>query len=84
MYLAHISKDKARKQSVCEHLNGTAILCGEFSSSFDCREWGYGGGLVHDIGKYSKGFQKRLLNCGIKVDHATAGAKELYSNSCTI
>ncbi|WP_148409472.1 CRISPR-associated helicase Cas3' [Murimonas intestini] len=80
MYLAHISKDKARKQSVCEHLNGTAILCGEFSSSFDCREWGYGGGLVHDIGKYSKGFQKRLLNCGIKVDHATAGAKELYSN----
>lgn len=32
-----------------------------------------------DIGKYSAEFQKRLRG-GAKVDHATAGAQELYRN----
>lgn len=33
-------------------------------------------GLAHDIGKYSEAFQRRLLENGRKVDHATAGAVE--------
>ena len=81
MYLAHISKDKLRKQSVYEHLTGTANLCGEFAERFGCKEWGYGTGYMHDIGKYTSGFQKRLLEGGPKVDHATAGAKELFSKN---
>ena len=77
MYLAHISGDKTRKQTLLEHLKGTAELAGDFSSAFHCREWGYGCGMLHDIGKYSEKFQKRLYGGNI-TDHATAGAKELY------
>ena len=77
MYLAHISEDKTRKQTLLEHLKGTAELAGDFSSAFHCREWGYGCGMLHDIGKYSEKFQKRLYGGSI-TDHATAGAKELY------
>lgn len=79
MYLAHISDDKLREQTIREHLEGVAKLSAEFAASFDSEEWGYGCGLVHDIGKYSAEFQKRLRG-GAKVDHATAGAQELYRN----
>lgn len=77
MYLAHISGDKTRNQTLLEHLKGTAELAGDFSSAFHCREWGYGCGMMHDVGKYSEKFQKRLYGGNI-TDHATAGAKELY------
>lgn len=77
MYLAHISKDGKREQSIKDHLTGTAKLAGEFAASFSCREWGYGCGILHDIGKYSDKFQKRLRGGSI-TDHATAGAQELY------
>lgn len=77
MYLAHISEDKTRKQTISEHLRGTAELAAAFSDVFHCREWGYGCGMLHDIGKYSAKFQRRLEG-GPITDHATAGAKELY------
>lgn len=78
-YLAHISDDKKREQTVLEHNQRTALLAGEFASKFGCREWGQAVGLCHDIGKYSKGFQKRLLEKGPAIDHSTAGAQELYA-----
>lgn len=77
MFLAHISEDKTREQTISAHCHGTADLAGNFASSFNCKEWGYGCGLVHDIGKYSEKFQKRLHGGSI-TDHATAGAQELY------
>lgn len=77
MYAAHISKDKRREQSLKEHLVGTAKRAGDFADAFHCREWGYGCGLLHDLGKYSEKFQERLRG-GPKTDHATAGAKELF------
>ena len=39
-YLAHISEDKKREQTVLEHNQGAALLAGEFASKFGCREWG--------------------------------------------
>ena len=77
MFLAHISEDKSREQSIHDHLQGTANLAGNFSEAFGCRKWGVGCGLLHDIGKYSAAFQKRLHGGSI-TDHATAGAKEVY------
>lgn len=77
IYLAHIGKDGKEEQSLLEHLRGTADLAGEFACAFDCESWGYGYGLMHDIGKYSDSFQRRLRG-GPMTDHATAGAKELY------
>ena len=74
MFLAHISSD-GREQSVDEHLKGTAERCAAFAKQFDAEEQGRFIGLLHDIGKYSDEFQKRLRG-GPKVDHATAGAVE--------
>jgi CRISPR-associated endonuclease/helicase Cas3 len=33
-------------------------------------------GILHDIGKYSDKFQRRLEGLNIRVDHSTAGAIE--------
>lgn len=77
-YLAHISEDKMRKQTILEHATGTAKRAGEFASAFGCREWGYHCGMLHDLGKYSLKFQQRLLG-GAITDHATAGAQEVYA-----
>lgn len=77
MFLAHISEDKLREQSILDHLEGTAELAGEFASAFGTEAWGYGCGMMHDIGKYSDSFQKRIHG-GKLTDHATAGARELY------
>ena len=56
-FLAHISDDKSREQSVQEHLKNTALLAGQFADKFCCRDWGFGCGMLHDIGKYSEEFQ---------------------------
>lgn len=81
MKLAHITEDQSREQSIREHAVGTARLAGDFAAAFGCGEWGYGCGLLHDIGKYSEGFQKRLLEKGKIVDHATAGAREAFQRN---
>ncbi|MGI6562831.1 MAG: CRISPR-associated helicase Cas3' [Clostridia bacterium] len=57
---------------------GTAKLASDFASVFGCKDLGYLCGLVHDIGKYSQEFQKRIRGHSIYVDHSTAGAIEIY------
>lgn len=76
IFLAHIRED-GQGQSIAEHLTETAKLAGDFAASFACRGWGYGCGILHDIGKYSNKFQARLQG-GAITDHATAGARELF------
>ena len=39
---------------------GTAQRAGEFAEKFGKREWGYCCGMLHDIGKYSAEFQKKI------------------------
>ena len=75
-YYAHISDDKMRRQTVKEHLTGTARRSELFAEAFRCGAWGYGCGILHDIGKYTQGFIKRLEGGSI-TDHATAGAQEM-------
>ena len=76
-YIAHIDEtEKKRIQTVKEHLEGTAKLSGKFAEKFGKQEWGYCCGMLHDIGKYSEDFLKRITgesNC--RVDHSTAGAR---------
>ncbi len=74
-YLAHISGDGKREQSLIDHLKGTSRLAGQFAAEFGFRDWGECCGLLHDIGKYSEKFQERLRGSAVKVDHATAGAR---------
>lgn len=82
MKVAHINK-LGEEQSIKEHLLGTAGLAEEFAEEFECGRIGYLCGLMHDIGKYSEQFQERIRNPEYKkkVDHSTAGAKELCSMS---
>ena len=76
-YYAHTRKT-GEKQTVKEHLEGTAKLASTFAAEFDSADQGKLMGMAHDIGKYSKEFQCRLLKSGPKVDHASAGAYECY------
>lgn len=73
-YIAHIDQD--RIQSVKEHLEGTAKISGEFAGKFGKQDWGYCNGILHDIGKYSVDFLKRITGeSNQRVDHSTAGAR---------
>ena len=73
-YLAHISEDGLRRQTVAEHLTGTAARCSAFAAAFGAEAEGKFIGLAHDMGKCTEAFQNRLLHNGPVVDHATAGA----------
>ena len=73
-YIAH--KDGERVQSVQEHLTRTAYLAGNFAGRFGKEDWGYCCGMLHDIGKYSAAFQKKIMeNSDRLVDHSSAGAR---------
>lgn len=75
-YLAHIDEsDKDRKQTLKAHLEGTAHLAENFAEKFGKKDWGYCCGLLHDLGKYSDAFQKKIRGENIRVDHSTAGAQ---------
>ena len=73
-HIAH--KDGEREQTLKDHLTETAQLSGKFASKFGKEEWGYCCGVLHDIGKYSKEFQKKIKgNTSERVDHSAAGAR---------
>ncbi|MDD6034443.1 MAG: CRISPR-associated helicase Cas3' [Oscillospiraceae bacterium] len=76
-YLAHISEDGQRIQTVREHLTGAAQRAAAFGAAFGCGEQAYFAGLLHDIGKYSDAFQRRIRGGKKPVDHSTAGAQEM-------
>ena len=84
-YFAHSSESESddQWQPLDSHLTNVAILAACFASSFSAANWGEAAGLLHDLGKYSEDFQKRLRG-GPRVDHSTAGAQEavrLFGNA---
>ncbi|HNB40736.1 MAG TPA: CRISPR-associated endonuclease Cas3'', partial [Anaerolineales bacterium] len=70
-------KDKSEWQLLKTHLSDTAVKAKEFGEDAGIGDLAYTAALLHDIGKYSKAFQARLDGNGRKVDHATAGAREV-------
>lgn len=74
-FLAHISEDEERKQFLTDHLEGTAQRAKVFAAAFGYGDWGYAAGKLHDIGKYSDKFQRRIRKSNERVDHATAGGQ---------
>lgn len=74
-YLAHIAEN-GREQTVKEHLDGTAKLCGGFAEAFGAGRLGWMVGEAHDIGKYSAPFQRRIREKDVATDHSTAGAQQ--------
>ncbi|OWA36950.1 hypothetical protein B9G55_02405 [Saccharibacillus sp. O16] len=75
-YYAHStdSSDKSTWQRLNVHLLEVEGLAGEMAEAFGAVSWARSAGLLHDFGKYSLPFQRRLDGSTKKVDHATAGA----------
>ncbi len=92
-YIAHVSKDGRRKQTVDKHLNGTAEYAGQVGHTLCLPELCRLTGTLHDFGKYSQEFQHYiksatgLIDCDKddvgalkgKIDHSTAGAQYVHS-----
>lgn len=77
MYVSHTTED-GRIEEVSVHLREVAEMAAEFARPFGGESWAYAAGMAHDIGKYSVGFQDRILRNGRTLDHSTAGAYELF------
>lgn len=75
MYIAHINTNDGTEQSILQHSQGTAELAEQFADCFGDGEYGALCALLHDAGKYTEAFQKRIHGANIQVDHSTAGAQ---------
>ena len=58
-------------ETCAEHLAMAGCLAGGFAKGFGYLDDGLLAGLVHDLGKYSDAFQRRIRN----PDHYNLGAK---------
>ncbi len=75
-YLAHRNAEEDREQTLKDHSIETARLAGKFAEEFGKGDWGNCCGMLHDIGKYSDAFQRRIRGKNNrKVDHSSAGAQ---------
>jgi len=79
-YLAHTKEpasanvDEDNCHPLAAHLNSTARYAKERASAFNAEEPAEIIGLLHDVGKYSTEFQKRIRGKNIRAPHAMAGA----------
>ena len=83
IYYAH-SKGPHKEdwQFLRDHLRGVSEQARLLGADSGLAEFAYTAALLHDIGKYSQAFQRRLEGSRRRVDHKTAGALEalrLYS-----
>jgi len=79
-YYAHSNgEDETCWQLLRDHLEGTARIAAEFARPSGLADFAYLAGYLHDLGKFSQAFQKRLRGDSHRVDHATAGARELMT-----
>ena len=78
MKAAHIKETpdgSYRVQSIQEHCQNVAVLAESFASVFGAESIARYSGLLHDIGKYSEAFQRRITGSAEQVDHSTAGTQ---------
>lgn len=79
-YFAHSTPSTQRDnwQSLAEHLLQVGQQAKEFAAIFGAGVLADVAGRLHDLGKYTAEFQKRLANEGPRVDHSAWGAIEAY------
>src|ERR1700733_14357939 len=79
MFFAHSTSNKTKSdwQILRSHLAAVATLAAERGGKFGAQKAAALAGLLHDLGKYSVAFQRRLDGPGTAVDHSTAGAQEV-------
>lgn len=81
--IAHIRAD-GTKQSLEDHLRGTAVISRSFASKVGMGDAGAVMGLLHDLGKATNAFNDYILmedssRLRGTIDHSTAGAQYLQS-----
>jgi len=79
-YYAHSGSkpDKSDWQLLQDHLKKVSCIAAENARYFDAAALSQIAGLLHDIGKYTEEFARRLEG-GKRVDHATAGAQIAFN-----
>jgi CRISPR-associated endonuclease/helicase Cas3 len=82
-YYAHSLEGKPPEewQPLEDHLQNVAEKAGKFAAVFDARQWGHCAGMLHDAGKASDAFQRRIQGSTERVDHSTFGAKLAKENT---
>lgn len=78
-YYAHSISNACKEhwQNLDTHLKEVAEQAAAFAQCFNSRDAAYVVGLLHDVGKYTTEFQRRLEGESLRVDHSTAGGKLL-------
>jgi CRISPR-associated endonuclease/helicase Cas3 len=76
MYFAHSTQtaDQAGWEPLQEHLRRTAGLARTVAAPLALETAAELAATLHDVGKYTEAFQRRLRNIG-RADHSTAGAR---------
>jgi len=67
-------QDRSDWQDLAEHLRNVGSVAAQKAGFFGASDLARVAGLLHDIGKYSDEFQRRISGNAIRVDHATRGA----------
>lgn len=75
-YFAHSTArgDKSDWQPLSAHLLNVGRMAAARAAIFDADALAEVAGLLHDIGKYTDDFQRRIAGEAVRVDHATRGA----------
>ena len=73
-YIAHSENCYGEQQTMKQHSEGVARIMKSFALSYEYVDVYTYCGLLHDVGKYSKGFQKYIRAKGEKEPHAKWGA----------
>lgn len=78
-FYAHTKDGEGKEnwQKLIDHLTETSRLAEAFGRDAGIAPLSKIAALLHDLGKYSYEFQQRLEGKKVRVDHSTAGAKEI-------
>jgi CRISPR-associated endonuclease/helicase Cas3 len=79
-YIAH-KDDENHEHLLKDHLLSVSLLSQKFASNFGYDLVANQIGLLHDLGKYSMDFQRRIRGSNILVDHSTAGAQFAFTSN---
>ncbi|HEX2652630.1 MAG TPA: CRISPR-associated endonuclease Cas3'', partial [Xanthobacteraceae bacterium] len=83
MFFAHSTEvaDRSNWQPLQEHLAVVGALAAERGAKFGAGKAAELAGLLHDLGKYSIAFQRRLCGSSEAVDHSTSGAQQVLESA---
>ena len=73
-YIAHSENSNGEEQTIKQHSEGVADIMKSFALTDEYADIYAYCGLLHDVGKYSEGFQRYIRAGGEKEPHAKWGA----------